>query len=669
MAVWRIYRLLAVAGSLLLGIAAPLGGAHAQCGAYGDPIINMTFGNAANPMSTLPAGVTTYSLHPTGDFMMPDHYMITNNAANGSPGQSGSYHNLSDHTGDPGGQMLLVNASWDAGIFYTATVEGLCPNTDFRFSAWIVNVSPAVMASCGPSLPVQVEFEIQTLAGETLGVLPTPVIHGSSNPQWAEHEVLFNTGENTDVRLIMRNLGEGGCGNNLAIDDIQFSPCGPATHLLPQDIAIEVDTVFLCVSSNYVTFNSEIGAGYTTEVYQWQQRVGVDGDWQDMPGETDSTLTVEPAHDTWYRLAVASTLESMANPQCRVASAPMRAAHARLPVIPVSAVERQTCVGVALPLDPGDYVGPDVGPLTYQWYRHHGDGNWEEIPGATTQRYDPDVSAPGVAYYQRRGINVCGYDFPINAYTVTVEAWQDTEFVSPVATVCLDDAPFLLTGGTPLLFNGDQPGVYSGSGVSNGYFNPAMAGIGDHQITYAPAPSVFCPVPSTVVIRVVEPVEVDPMEDRFILPGRSVRLHVRDNNGVAYQWDNVSTLDRPDQPNPMASPAVSTTYSVTVTNAGGCEATETVRVHVLEHLDIPNTFTPNGDQINDVWEIRGLDLYPDAHVRVYNRWGTTVYTSEGYNQPWDGRFNASELPAATYYYIISSSVLDKPLTGAITILR
>lgn len=600
---------------------------------------------------------------------MPDHYMITDNAANGSPGQSGSYHNLSDHTGDPGGQMLLVNANWDAGVFYSATVEGLCPNTDFQFSAWIANVSPAVMASCGPSLPVQVEFEIQTLAGETLGVYPTPVILGSNNPQWAEYELFFNTGENTDVRLIMRNLGEGGCGNNLAIDDIQFRPCGPETHLLPQDIAIDADTVFLCVSNNYVTFNSSVGAGYSTEEYQWQQLLGEEGSWEDMPGETALTLTVEPMHNTWYRLAVASTLASMSNPQCRVVSAPMRAAHARLPAYESSTLARETCVGTAAALTPDEYAGPDVGPLSYQWYSHQGDNNWEIIPGAVAVHYDPDVSVAGTTYYQRRAVNVCGQDFVTDEFSLAVEEWQQTVLDLPATTVCLDDPAFILSGGTPLTFDGAQPGVYSGTGVSNGYFDPALAGVGVHEITYAPASSVLCPVPSTSMIRVVPPVEVDPMEDVYMLPGRSVRLQVRDNNGVSYQWDNAWSLDRDDSPNPIASPTVSTIYSVIITNAGGCTATESVHVHVLEHLDIPNTFTPNGDHVNDVWQIRGLDRYPDADVRVYNRWGTTVYTSKGYHQPWDGQWNGAELPAATYYYIISSSVLVKPLTGAITILR
>src|SRR5690606_8615189 len=104
--------------------------------------------------------------------------------------------------------------------------------------------------------PINVRFEIQTLSGEVIATYETGVIHSAATPAWRVVSVEFDTGEHTEVRLVIQNIGPGGCGNNIAIDDIQFRPCGPATHLRPQDIAIEVDTVFLCVFSNYVTFNS-----------------------------------------------------------------------------------------------------------------------------------------------------------------------------------------------------------------------------------------------------------------------------------------------------------------------------------------------------------------------------------------------------------------------------
>src|SRR5690606_2326090 len=106
-----------------------------------------------------------------------------------------------------------VNASEEPGAFYTSVQSGLCPNTAFNFSAWVVNVSPAVMSTCGPALPIHVQFEIYSLDGDTLAVLNTGEIPGVDNPEWQQFEVSFNTGDNTAVRLVIRNIGPGGCGN------------------------------------------------------------------------------------------------------------------------------------------------------------------------------------------------------------------------------------------------------------------------------------------------------------------------------------------------------------------------------------------------------------------------------------------------------------------------
>ena len=88
-------------------------------------------------------------------------------------------------------------------------------------------------------------------------------------------------------------------------------------------------------------------------------------------------------------------------------------------------------------------------------------------------------------------------------------------------------------------------------------------------------------------------------------------------------------------------------------------------------LFIPSVFTPNGDGINDTWQIDGIDLYPNAEIQVFNRWGQLIYESEGAYDPWDGigllNLNAQQI--ATYYYVISLNINDKNYTGSVTIKR
>jgi len=86
-------------------------------------------------------------------------------------------------------------------------------------------------------------------------------------------------------------------------------------------------------------------------------------------------------------------------------------------------------------------------------------------------------------------------------------------------------------------------------------------------------------------------------------------------------------------------------------------------------ISIPNTFTPNGDGINDLWNITALQGYPTCTVNIYNRYGTLVYNSIGYPKAWDGNYNGSALPVGTYYYIIDLKNGKKKLAGPITILR
>ena len=88
----------------------------------------------------------------------------------------------------------------------------------------------------------------------------------------------------------------------------------------------------------------------------------------------------------------------------------------------------------------------------------------------------------------------------------------------------------------------------------------------------------------------------------------------------------------------------------------------------LSPITIPNAFTPNGDGINDLWNIENLDIYPKITVTIFNRYGTQVYFSNGYSAPWDGRYNGSQAPLGVYYYIITG-VNKTPLSGYITVLR
>jgi gliding motility-associated-like protein len=75
-------------------------------------------------------------------------------------------------------------------------------------------------------------------------------------------------------------------------------------------------------------------------------------------------------------------------------------------------------------------------------------------------------------------------------------------------------------------------------------------------------------------------------------------------------------------------------------------------------VEIPEGFSPNNDQINDLFVIRGIENYPNNHIRIYNRWGVLIYEMHAYVNQWDGKttksntLNSSELPTPSYFYLL-----------------
>ncbi|SEM23504.1 gliding motility-associated C-terminal domain-containing protein, partial [Maribacter orientalis] len=72
-------------------------------------------------------------------------------------------------------------------------------------------------------------------------------------------------------------------------------------------------------------------------------------------------------------------------------------------------------------------------------------------------------------------------------------------------------------------------------------------------------------------------------------------------------------------------------------------------------LNVAQTFTPNGDGINDTWIIYNIENYPNSLVQVYNSWGKEVFATRNYQNNWDGRYKdlGAKLPdAGSYYYRI-----------------
>jgi len=199
-------------------------------GAASAQIINIeTFGNGPYPGPPLSGNQTTYTYNAPAqpanypNILMDGDYVLATDSQQGFT----AWSSIGDNTTGTG-YMMLVNADDNqSGEFYRATVP-LTANTSFDFLTNIVNVnSQGDFDFCttnqgGLVLP-DVTMQIEDLSGNIIATIDTGPIPFNPNPEWDEYSVTFSTDAQTSaVQVVLINNSVGGCGNDLAIDDITF---------------------------------------------------------------------------------------------------------------------------------------------------------------------------------------------------------------------------------------------------------------------------------------------------------------------------------------------------------------------------------------------------------------------------------------------------------------
>jgi len=149
-------------------------------------------------------------------------------------------------------------------------------------------------------------------------------------------------------------------------------------------------------------------------------------------------------------------------------------------------------------------------------------------------------------------------------------------------------------------------------------------------------------------------------------PGESVTLTA--SGGAGYLWSNSATTL-----SVSVAPLLTSDYCVTATSAEGCEQTTCITVTVSPEstLYIPNAFTPNGDNLNDVLYTPGTNLI-SYHFMIYNRWGTLLFESKDPEKGWDGTYKGEPVKEDVYNFVLTAEGIDHVIhkkTGAITVLK
>ncbi|WP_428659236.1 gliding motility-associated C-terminal domain-containing protein [Runella sp.] len=232
---------------------------------------------------------------------------------------------------------------------------------------------------------------------------------------------------------------------------------------------------------------------------------------------------------------------------------------------------------------------------------------------------------------------------------------------------CSNDTSLVKLEGTPV------GGKFSGNGVTANKFSPKSAGAGTHKIAYLlddPKACVVGTAEQTATVLSSPALELGP--DQFISSIGGVQLN--QNNVLAndfnFQWTPPIGLSSSTVSSPYADPDQTTTYQLTVSGTNGCISKDTITIGIVHGVYIPDAFTPNGDGVNDLWEPKGLEEFPDVEIQVFDRWGHAIYSfSKNNRKPFDGLYNGTSLPSGNYVYQILTQPEGHTYRGSLLLLR
>lgn len=550
-------------------------------------------------------------------------YCITNDI-----GQWASAFNwlpIEDNSSDPEGYMMVVNASYDPGLFYEQTVEGLCENTEYVFSADVHNL----IRSGSNALKPNVSFLIDNVEVYNTGFIP-------ENQRWNTYGFTFSTlpGQ-TSVTLSLANNAEGGIGNDLALDNITFRPCGPEALILPREIAN------ICEEGSPIDLFATInGEQYGTPVVQWQISLDEGATWTDIPGATDTVIQHPYLSGGYYyyRYLLANDPANLQNNKCRV-------------------VSNEKVVFVV----PKFYTIPDT------------------ICQGLSYEFGNALLTESGTYVDSLKTSI-GCDSIVTIELVVVEDPEVKGVFTLQDPSCygLEDGEIKLDS----ILSGTAPFVYLFQG------NPVNEGVGigsllegDYLVSITDR--YGCSMDS--VLSLTEPAlfVIDLGPDQNILSGDSVTVVTDVNRPIEkYEWTSAGGIACESDCSPFTFlPTQTQTIQLHATTAEGCKAEDDlfIRVTQIRNVFVPSGFSPNDDGLNDYFTVYGFE--PSAvsihSLEVFDRWGRRVFLLEDafLNQEslgWNGTIAGQLAPEGVYLYIAGVKFLDDRVvqySGTVTLVR
>mgnify|MGYP003664892939 FL=1 len=581
-------------------------------GNSGDPIFTEDFGSGNTDGPALPAGTTTYTF-TTGT---PNDGSYTISSTTNYFG----WKNIQDHTpGDTNGKSFIVNASFTAGEFYQRQVEDLCENTSYEFSSWLINLQDA--GGCeGNSIPVNVRFQIWD---ETDTILlaqgDTNSIFASSGAEWEQYALVFKTEPGqTSVILKMRNNSNGGCGNDLAIDDIVFKSCGDNVT-----VSTNTNETSLVVCDNQGSVSRTLTATpdfsiFSTHAYQWQQSTDQQV-WTDIANETTSTLSTPAITTTsYFRVKIAEDPINVNKDLCNVVSDVFDIIVLPIPNTPLSSGDITICEG-----EVGILSASTESSYTVNWFDAPTDGNLlleanNNFETSIAGTYYAAANSPEIecASLSRTAITLT-VNLPPSVEDESLEFCEDTTMI---LTADLNNVSYeWSTGATTKEITVGEPGTYT---------------------------VLLTDVNGCSATKTIELEQIDiPRIDTIISDGPSIIVSTSNDGDFEFSLDGFNF-----QTSSIFEAVEGGLYTIYVQDTSDCG----VVTQSFFHLVIPKFFTPNGDSVNDVYEPEGLEVFNNVEFSIFNRYGKLLKFGNSNSSSWDGSFQGNQMPEDDYWFVIKA---------------
>ena len=288
------------------------------------------------------------------------------------------------------------------------------------------------------------------------------------------------------------------------------------------------------------------------------------------------------------------------------------------------------------------------------------------VGNATTYSWNPTIQlsdpnspspqffgSPGHKYYVTGTLNGCTN---IDSVTITVST-AATTFVQPPSKSFCAGQSVTLDG-----YNGNNVTyLWTGNNLSNIHIKDPVASPQQNTVYSVIITDTQCNFDSTFLVSVnVLPLPLIKAQKSNDINCAYSSAVLNVSGGLAYIWSPSQTLSSAVIPNPIATPAVTTTYYVTGTGANGCSNRDIITVYKgggEGNINIPNSFSPNGDGKNDCFKILYTGQLYEYSLSIYNRWGEPVFESHNINDCWDGKYKGANASVGGYVYYISAKNL------------